>query len=296
LTDVDFGHTGIFRYYVTEELPDEKDREPYITYSKEKYMIDLYVFNGEADAEGKPTYEVKSMDVTKINGETKTSVKPQDIVFTNTINDNLLTISKTVEGVEYTKDELFDFWIEIPEGGDTITLEKDTKIYAKIYDANGLVNDKRSDENGILKLNVKGDPEKVDVETDGTHFQLKSGEELRIYAPITMIYFVKEKDYSGEGYTQTYAYTETGYKSTNTLAQTETSVKAQKAGTPLTVPSTYIKGTINTETNIVAFTNSRNIEAPDTGINLAILPYALITLCAVCGGILFISRKRRVDR
>jgi hypothetical protein len=303
LTHANFRNTGIYRYYITETAVNNP--EPYITYSKDKYIVDLYVFNGPT-VDNKATFEVKGATVYKIvpvkeNNvvvDTVSVVKPTDITFTNKINTNLLTIKKTVEGEEYTKDEQFNFWIKIPTGGDTITLEEDTKISAQIYNSNGLVNDSRSDENGYLELTVNGDKleDKGQSETyesvtqDGTPFQLKSGEELRIYAPITMIYYVVEADYSGEGYTQTYTYYESGSKTSTTVGNVtddDEIVNAKKV---------VIKGTVNSDTNTVAYTNSRNITLPDTGINLDVVPYILLTLIAVCGGILFISRKKRVNQ
>jgi hypothetical protein len=304
LTHADFKNTGIYRYYITETAVENP--EPYISYSKDKYIVDLYVFNGPT-VNNKATFEVKGATVYKITPTTQEDgtvvdvvdvVKPTDITFTNTINTNLLTISKTVVGEEYTKDEQFNFWIKIPTGGDTITLAQGTKISAQIYNSNGLVNDSRSDENGFLKLEVNGEKLEKDggketytsVTTDGTPFQLKSGEELRIYAPITMIYYVVEADYSNEGYTQTYTYYEAGTKQSTTFGNNTADDETKNA------KAVVVKGTVNTIANTVAYTNSRNITLPETGINLDVVPYILLTLIAVCGGILFISRKKRVNQ
>jgi hypothetical protein len=291
LTGVTFDHTGIYRYYVTEKAAENP--EPYITYSNEKYTVDLYVLAGEKDKDGKPTYEVKGVTVTK-DGDSSYTYKPQGLIFTNTINDNILTISKTVEGEEYTKDELFDFYIKIPKGGDTITLEGGTTLYARIYNGTSLVNDSRSDKDGIVTLTVNGDNDDTNVQTQGTHFQLKSGETLQISAPITMIYYLQEKDYSDEDYTQTYSYLESGTKVSTTVKNNTDGkyVSCFDDDNNLKV----IKGTVNSDTNEVAFKNTRNFTAPNTGLNLDMVPYVLITLIAVCGGVLLVVRKRRVDR
>jgi hypothetical protein len=294
LTGVTFTHTGIYRYSITEDAAENP--QPYITYSNEKYTVDLYVLAGDKDAEGKTTYVPQGVTVTK-DGVSNTTFKPQDITFTNTINDNLLTISKTVEGEEYTKDELFDFYIKIPKGGDTIQLDGGTKLYAKILNGTEQVTDKdRTNSDGLVELTVNGDNNADNVQTEGTHFQLKAGETLQISAPITMVYYVQEADYSDEDYTQYFTYNEEGKKTdSKTLGavyNTGDRVSCFDDSNNLKV----VKGTINTATNEVSFINVRNFTAPSTGINLAMLPYALITLCAVCGGILFISRKRRVDR
>jgi hypothetical protein len=292
VSNVNFGSTGIFRYYISETVPS--DVPEYMIYSEEYYLVDLYVYNGTSAN----TYTIKGMTITKYDGTVKDSTKPDKIVFTNTIQDNLLTISKTVEGEEYTKDEMFTFYIEIPEGGDTINLEKDTKIYAKIFNGSTWVNDERTESDGIVKLNVNGDPKDVNCKSDGTSFQLKDGEELRIYAPITMIYFVQEEDYSGEGYTQTFTYDESGKKASTTLQPETNNYNDDQSHSCFDTDGNLltIKGTVNTDTNTVAFTNTRTLTITDTGLNLNLAPYVLITLIAVCGGILFFARKRRVDR
>jgi hypothetical protein len=306
LASIPFSASGIYRYYITENVPSEEDRQPYIKYDTDVYIVDLYVVTKDFDTNGNATYGIKGLTITKSNGSSVYTDKPQEIVFTNQITDKLLTISKTVEGDEYTKDELFDFYIKIPVGGDTITLTENTQIYGMIYNKNGLVKDNRSikddDDNytGIIKLNVKGNKADVsydDIVKDGTHFQLKNDEELRIYAPVTMIYFVAEANYSSEGYSQTYIYTEYGSKASTTKSNTnddeddEAYAAIGENATPVVV-----KGTVNTVANAVAYTNTRNVTLPDTGINLDVVPYILLTLIAVCGGILFISRKKRVNQ
>jgi hypothetical protein len=284
---VTFGHTGIYRYYIEETVP--ANPEPYITYSNVKYMVDLYVYNDGT------AYVPQEMSVTKITTvagkETSETVKPKDINFENTINTQNLLISKTVSGEEYTKDEEFDFWIMIPEGGDTITLSPKSTIQAQICDATGTVK-------SSITLNVKGDQKYATADAtgykyvvdNGNNFKLKSGQYLKVCAPTTMIYFVVEKDYSNEGYTQTYKYTETGYKKTVTATTDET------AGVENEAKDVVIKGTVNTSTNQVQFINSRTVKNTNTGISLEVAPYALIVLIAICGGILFAIRKRRVDR
>jgi hypothetical protein len=69
-----------------------------------------------------------------------------------------------------------------------------------------------------------------------------------------------------------------------------------EANTKYPARNTVIKGTVNTGTNELTFINTREITNPNTGLNLNLAPYVLITLIAVCGGILFFARKRRVDR
>jgi hypothetical protein len=279
---VKFTHGGIYRYYIEETLPDTQ--EPYITYSNVKYMVDLYVYSV-----GNDTYLPQGASVTKIvpgtNGDTKTTVKPTEINFENTINTHNLNIWKTVSGEEYTNDEKFDFWIMIPDGGKTINLTNGATIKARICDANGTVKN--------VDLTVDGDWKQASydyVKATGTHFQLKNGQYLQICAPATMIYYVVEGDYESEGYTQTYTYDEEGLKDSSTKSSEATIGKKYDAHNQV------VQGTVNTRINEVVFINSRTIEEVNTGISLDVLPYVLIVLMAICGVVLFAVRKRRVER
>jgi hypothetical protein len=284
---VTFNHAGVYRYYIEESLPTTQ--EPYITYSNVKYMVDLYVYDDGS------AYVPQGVSVTKIvpgeSGETKTSVKPSAIDFENTINTYDLKISKVVDGTEYTRDEEFDFWIMIPTGGKTITLSQDAIISAQICDANGTVKS-----NVELKVNGNKDNATSDaagyeyVKAQGTNFQLKNGQYLKVCAPATMIYYVVEDDYSGEGYTQVYKYDEEGLKASDTIS-TEGSIKVENDAN-----KKVVNGTVNTAKNEVQFINRRQVTNTNTGISLEVAPYALIVLIAICGGILFAIRKRRVDR
>jgi uncharacterized membrane protein len=287
LTGVTFDHAGVYRYYITETPPEKV--EPYITYDSTKYVVDLYVY-----AESDGTYAPRDMVVTQIKTEgTKTTVseKPQEICFENSINTKTVSITKEVVGEEYSSDELFDFYIMIPLGGTTIYLSKDSTIQAQIYDKDGaLVNDKRSDDDGYVTLAVNGEIANAtfdEIQTLGTHFQLKNGETLKVYAPVTMIYYVEEKDYTSEGYTQTYKYDEEGTKDSTTKT------KDGEADTEHDALKTVVYGTTNTATNQVTFINTRELSTPNTGISVDLIPYVLVAVIAVCGAMLLISEKKR---
>jgi hypothetical protein len=86
-----------------------------------------------------------------------------------------------------------------------------------------------------------------------------------------------------EGYTTTYEYKEVGDNPYTTAGH-----KTNQSGSS-------VKGTVNTDTNYVTFTNTRKLEVA-TGISLDVVPYVLIILIAVSGIGLFIIRKRRVDQ
>jgi hypothetical protein len=103
-----------------------------------------------------------------------------------------------------------------------------------------------------------------------------------------------------EGYTQEYKYYESGIRSTVTAGSSSLDTKhaaitTSTDGTTTKKTPVIVKGTVNTGTNLVEFINSRELK-PDTGINVDVTPFILITIIAVCSGILFFARKRRADR
>jgi hypothetical protein len=100
-----------------------------------------------------------------------------------------------------------------------------------------------------------------------------------------MIYKVEEvtdtEQFKKEGYTVTYDYKEYGENETGSSG-----LKKDQEGS-------VVQGTINTESNEVTFRNTRNIEIPNSGISVDIIPYVLLMVVAVCGVILFVFKKRR---
>jgi hypothetical protein len=210
-----------------------------------------------------------------------------------------LDIYKTISGTEYKQDDYYDFRILIPVGGTTITLEQGKTFKAQIYNANGVVNDDRTDENGYMEITVNGNGIDADMATYATAFQLKKGEHLHIIdVPVTMIYKVEEVtdgtdangvDFATKGYTVYYQYEESGKKSTSTLSQnTEDLTDGRALGST-------VQGTINNYTNKVTFVNERTIDVP-TGVSMDFVPYVLVTLVAACGAVLFIIKKKRNAR
>jgi hypothetical protein len=279
-----FTHTGVYRYYVYEAgsvgltgTLNDKDNG-YIKYDKTKYVVDLYV-----DQNSKGEYVVADL-VATIPDDTK---KPENISFTNEIDCATLDIKKTVVGTEYQPGEFYTFRILIPVGGDTIELAEGQTISAQICNANGVVIDTengRTDDKGNVILTVKGKDIDADMKANATEFKLKNGEWLQITGvPVSMIYKVEEDTaaIAGQGYTVTYNYTEAGYNKTDTM------------GLKKDVDASSVKGTINTNTNEVEFVNTRNMETPNSGISMNVIPYVVILLVAVCGAILLVYNKKR---
>jgi hypothetical protein len=280
-----FNHTGIYRYYITETV--NNDKTGYISYSTKEYYADLYV---QQDSTG--AYFVANYVVV----DTATKEKPSKISFENEIDCADLVIAKQVSGVEYKQGEFYTFRILIPVGGTTIKLEQDQVFKAIILDeednpvvdtANG-----RTDAKGYVEIKVNGEGINADM-SEGTTFKLKAGEKLKIIgAPVSMIYKVEEvtdtDQFKKEGYTVTYDYIEVGtFNADKTKNGTNTTLTGQTGSS--------VTGTVNTTKSEVHFINTRNISTP-TGVLLDVLPYVLVVLIAACGVALFVYKKRRTAR
>jgi pilin isopeptide linkage protein len=297
LTKLTFTHTGIYRYYISEVTSSDT----YITYDTHKYEVDLYVYDYDGTCKV-GAYTLKRIDSAGVYDATK----PESVSFENKVNVCDITIHKTVAGETYSQNEAFTFYIRIPAGGDTITLTAGQTIHAEIWNATGYV----SDNDITVKRDLKKNDEGVVIEElDMTNselaqsFTLHDGEYLKICgAPVSMIYYVCEADVTDEGYTQTYNYKESGTRQTTTAADVEgqkaitTTTTKDDSGNDVTVNTpVVIKGTTNTTINTVTFINTRYINV-DSGINIDLTPYILVMVIAICGGLLFVIRKKRCAR
>jgi hypothetical protein len=309
-----FTESGIYRYVVTETIPDKattnsegKKSNGYVVYDTQKYTVDLYV--KQDDDKNFYIYD------TVLYGENAT--KPTNIKFTNKINTSTLTISKVLgdNTTEVKSGQLYEFKILIPVTGDTIKLDdkattttttegnaeaaaENNYVQAHIYNDNGLVIDQgdkndeekvRTDSEGLVKLYINGETINSDIDQYGTTFYLKADEWLVVSAPVSMIFKVKEKDYSSQDYTTTYTYNEKG-----TYTASLTDDASYNDGEPHD-GNVLEKGTVNNQGTTVKFTNTRVIKL-DTGIVLDVIPYVLILVAAAACGIVFISKKRRAVR
>jgi hypothetical protein len=334
LSDVKFDETGLYRYYVYEE----QGTDTYITYDTHRFEVDVYVISysktetvkDDATGESKEVtttyngigcYVVKQLEQiisevvdeegnkTQVISYSATGQKPTSINFTNIVSTADIVISKTVVGTEVVTGQDYTFYIRIPAGGDTIALKAGDTVHAEIWNATGKVKDnditikKNIGDNGTAATDEAAfEAGKVDFTNDdySQSFTLKDGEYLKIpNAPVSMIYYVAEDaSYTADGYTQTYVYTETGNRTTDTRPTDADStgnlsavVATTKDGKTVNV-SKLVHGTTNTGTNRVDFTNTRNISV-GTGISLDVIPYVLVAVIAACGAILLISEKKR---
>jgi hypothetical protein len=104
-----------------------------------------------------------------------------------------------------------------------------------------------------------------------------------------MIFVVEEVVDSKEGYTTNITYKELG-----DFTNSKTQPSKEDNYTEELQKTTSIKGTVNTTSTNVTFTNVRKLDTnTNTGLNIDFLPYALVLIVAVCGSILFIIAKKR---
>jgi hypothetical protein len=262
LDDLDFSEAGqgVYRYEVTEV--DESETEKEFTYDKDtKYIVDLYV-----DADG---------NITAIQAYKGTDKAP--IVFTNHCKTADLIIKKYIAGTQADANKEFTFYVKIPVDGEALDLAAGQELTAKKFDKDG--------------KELTGSDDKVVITVDGTkatageawsEFTLKGGEYVVIYGvPEGMIYWVKEADYSGEG-----------YKTYNTVVTGTNQESGASYGT--TVSRETDQRTIVKDNNIVLFKNEKDV--PNTGISVDVIPYVLVVMAALCGAALFINKKRNAVR
>jgi hypothetical protein len=304
LTSLSFTTSGIYRYYITEVVKNEDggyeappaqsaDQIHYITYDSTQYVVDLFV----DQPAGADSLSIVNLSVSY--GDSTKTTKPDGVSFTNTIACANIEISKAAVGDVIFDTDIYDFYILIPVGGDTIVLKDGETLEAYLYNGDELVKDDRTNNTGKYILTVAGDGINADVMQYGTHFQLKSGEHLEIVAPVSMIYRVAEVTNVKDNFTTEAQYQESGrfLKSTTLSIAKGSNIKTSTYSDGRDEFNvTAVRGTTNSEVNSVLFINSRD-EVPDTGIHLDILPYVGILAAAVIlGGVCLVVKKRKAER
>jgi pilin isopeptide linkage protein len=275
LSDITFEKQGVYRYKVTETA-EAKSSNKTITYDDTVYIVDLYV--------GLNTKN-NTLGVEYAVSQTQSGTK-KPIVFENDMMTSNLKIEKQIDGSQAKTDDVFTFWIKIPEGGTSIVLEGGTEIAAKITESG-------KDDQPIHTITVGGSMEQEtpgnaayvaekSAATGWCSFELKAGQSLEIDGlPATMVYYLYEQNYQADGYDTTHL-----IKYDNTATEkSDINLSGSDLG-----EQTTVKGG-----NYVYFLNTKNSN-PGTGIVLDIMPYVVIVLAAAACAVLFIARKRRITR
>jgi pilin isopeptide linkage protein len=275
LSDLTFDGTGIYRYLV-KETEDSKSSAT-ITYDTTQFIVDLWVNN-----KGK-IYVVQS--------QLYATDEKKPLVFENSLKTSTLKIQKNVNGTkDVPTDTEYTFWIKIPTGGTSITLEDGLPISAKKYTTG---NATPTDVNSIAVGGTMEQEKDTTTAKDTTNteesgwcsFTLQNGQYLEITGlPAGMVYYLFEQDYQSQGFV-TYHKTVTGDSIT---APSEDEFTSEDKGSDAS--GTTVKGK-----NGIFYLNTADIPA-NTGIVLDVMPYVVIVLAAAACAILFFFRKRRPTR
>jgi pilin isopeptide linkage protein len=288
LSELTFDNPGVYRYKVVE-VADQMSSGKTINYDSTEFIVDLYVGKlSVTDKEGKTT---EKLCVEYAVSQSKSGTK-KPIVFQNTFMTSDIKIEKLIDGSQASADDVFTFWIKIPEGGTSIVLKKDESISAKITEAG------KSDLPADIKVggsmtqedydttkskeNQSADYDPKNTANGWCSFNLKAGQALEITGvPAGMVYYLFEEDYQEAGYDTTYTVT-------------------YDAATPAKSVITKIGGDLGKQTTVagvnhVTILNTKNSN-PGTGIAVDVMPYAVIVLLAAACAVLLIFKKRRSAR
>jgi pilin isopeptide linkage protein len=256
-SDVDFENPGTY-YYKVEEVAQGNDNIKYNT-GDDSYIVTVTV-GAENEEGGREIISVVSRDA---DDGSKLPIE-----FTNAWKCTELDITKAVSGTASSTKTKFKFNIVIPAGGDNVNLKDGDKITAYIVGTDGV--------DTIKELTV-GDA--------GTEVEMKHGDKLYIKdVPSGLMYTVTETDTQGydcqitynqaDGTTGTEAAKETTHDSHVFYAEDE-------AGAAII--------------NEVDYVNNRDVVA-DTGVALAIAPYAIVFMLAAGAAVVYVARKRKTVR
>jgi hypothetical protein len=255
LNEIDFSDsaTGIYRYTVVETTEGSE----HMSVGNETYTVDLYVDQNHHVVWAK-----------SVNANTK---QKAPIVFKNTLHFTSVTIKKVVTGNMLTNADQetkeFTFKMQIPEGGDALTLSRGaTFTYTKYDNTNTKIS--------TGEITVAGDKGDADSTYLGSNqFTLKNGESIVFdnNIPVGMIFECREV--ADSDYTITYEYA--------------------AGSTPATGegnPRSYFTSTA--ANNVLTFTNTK-VDKVDSGIVLDIMPYIAVILIVAAAGVTTILAKRR---
>lgn len=280
-SNVSFKEPGVYRYIVTEQIPDyagiavyKDDKTP----ADATRVLDVYVEDNGKNDDG--TGKLKIAGYVLHNGNEKSALKAdgsgtvqKSAGFVNSYTAHSLAFMKVVSGNQASRDEYFKFTV-------TITGDHEGNKYPVNLDYAEA--DTRT--NGINKESYHN-PNELTVGKDGTvtqDFWLQNGQTISIdgIRDKSSYTVAEDKDViSKEGYTP----------SLNTMMAEDSK---KKDGKPIALDESY-RVTDDEITNNVwmMFTNTKNGVIP-TGIIMSVAPYAVVVIAGAVGIIFFIRRKK----
>ncbi|MBR4347177.1 MAG: hypothetical protein IKP75_09665 [Oscillospiraceae bacterium] len=300
---VTFSEPGIYRYVVSETVPEEANKAKGIGYTTDKLIIDVYVTDkGDAThtleianaddyvisritASGTPS-EIPTGDDLGSGDNYKSGVE-KATGLTNTYTTHNLVVGKAVSGNQASRDKYFALTVKVEN------LNARDKFTVSIADDNNTATvdgnaDGTSGENPATKAANAGKTNEtlITVAADKTSFSqtyyLQHGQYIAIRGlPEGAAYTVTE---DAEDYKQT--------KGAN-INVSGTDVAFSDGTYDETATPKAITGTLNADAK-VGFTNTRNGTVP-TGIVLSVVPAVIIFALALAALIVIAVRRKRAE-
>ena len=279
---VQFKEPGIYRYVVTETASDSNLTGHGITDDADNTrVLDVYVVDSTTGT-GAPTLTIQgyvlhnTADNAVVNADGSSQQDTKANGFLNDYETENLTLSKTVEGNQASRDEYFEFTVKISDAvaGTKYNVTGD-------FDPTTQVN--------AINTEAKTNPAEIVVGSDGTvtqTFWLQHNQNIVIngLAKNTQ-YDINENmtTLGDEGYTPTAAVTgdtKTGANEANNIA--------------MAASTSLVQDTAIQADTTVAYTNTKRGVIP-TGVVMAVAPFAVVTLLGGAGAASIVMKKRKKE-
>ncbi len=304
---VTFPEPGIYRYVVSETVPEEANKAKGIGYTTDKLVIDVYVTDkGDtahtleiANVDGKAPYvisritasgaasEIPTGDNLGSGNNYKTGVE-KATGLTNTYTTHNLQVGKAVSGNQASRDKYFALTVKVENlnAGDKFNVSLADDSNTATVDGNA---DGTSGTNPATKTENSGKTNvtEITVESGATSFEktyyLQHGQYIAIRGlPAGATYTVTE---DAEDYKQT--------KGANINVSGTDVAFSDGTYDETATPKAAITGTLNADAK-VGFTNTRNGTVP-TGIVLSVVPAVIIFSLALAALIVIAVRRKKAE-
>jgi hypothetical protein len=267
---------GVYRYTLSEAMDEDSDNTS-VPASETTYQLDIYVTYDETSEANEISYVI-AREITENGVGDKLSTLSYEHGSTGTD----LIITSHVEGNFLDVDHEFTYTINIPvEGmGDAgavggVTLHEGQEISATLYT-------RKDDDSGDF------DATPVTIIVGQTYeWTMKDTEYLVVTGlNIGTIFTVTQSEDSDYGTRNTYSFID---GTVGSMVKSGTSSLGNEKDYEVSADKQGVQ--IYSESNKIDFYNKRDIVV-DTGVTVDVLPYVLVMVMALCGGILFVSKKR----
>ena len=297
--EVQFSEPGIYRYVITERTDEVTSHEDVVSSDAIIFdtdttrILDVYVVddNGELVIEGYVLHNTEESAGVLENGTSQQPTKATG--FQNTYVTEDLTIAKEISGNQASRDEYFEFTVEISNAVpgtvyDVVDTDADPNV--QTFDRQTKVNAINADQYRNATALTVGE--------DGTvraTYWLQGGQSLKICGLAKgTAYSVNENKTTMDN---------EAYEVTATISgDTKYNDSGNAAGTNITLDDASVQGEaayrmddnyIKADTT-VTFTN-RKVGVIPTGVVLSVLPGAAVTLAGAAGLAVLFAKKRKKE-